>query len=422
MQKAIRNCTLRLYPTREQEAILSNWLELHRQLYNNALAERRDAWKEEKRKVSYYDQQKALPVLKKQRPEYVPLGSHALQETVRRVDRAFKAFFRRVKNGEKPGYPRFKGYNRFDSFTYPCTSGWKLLSLEHTKKHGCNGMLKISNLGNIKLRGRCRIDIMSLERKDMPRLTVKRVRNKWYAVTTYKADIALLRRYYAKKRDITGIDVGLTSFITFSNGASFPRLRHLDKDIQRIKQAGKSVSRKRKGSNRRKKAVAKLSRLHEKVAERRKDYLHKITAQLVHDYSFLAVEALQVKHMNTNGGSRKRGLNRSISDVSWGKFLQLLTSKAEEAGCELVKVNPRGTTQECSWCGEIVPKTLYDRVHSCPNCGLTLDRDHNAAINILKRGLIASGRGPSEAWRRIRPELALASSMKCETATIYSGR
>jgi len=163
MQKTTRNCTLRLYPTRRQEAILSNWLELHRQLYNNSLAERRDAWKEEKRKVSYYDQQKALPVLKKQRPEYVPLGSHALQETVRRVDRAFKAFFRRVKNGEKPGYPRFKGYNRFDSFTYPCTSGWKLLSLEHTKKHGCNGMLKISNLGNIKLRGRCRIDIMSLE-------------------------------------------------------------------------------------------------------------------------------------------------------------------------------------------------------------------------------------------------------------------
>jgi len=397
---------------------LSDWLELHRQLYNNALAERRDAWEEDKRKVSYYDQQNALPALKKQRPEYVSLGSHALQETVRRVERAFKAFFRRVKNGENPGYPRFKSRNRFNSFTYPCVSGWKLLSLGHEKKHGCKGKLRISNLGDITLRGRCRVDIVSLDRKDIPRLTVKRVRGKWYATITYKVDISLLQRDCAKKRSITGIDLGLSSFATFANGESLPRLRHLDRDICRIKQAGKDVSRKKKGSNRRRKAVAKLSRLHEKVSERRKDYLHKTTAQLVHDYSFIAVEDLQVKDMSTSGGRIKRGLNRSISDASWGKYLQLLTSKAEEAGCEIVRVNPRGTTQKCSWCGQTVPKTLYDRVHSCPDCGLTLDRDHNAAINILKRGLILSGREPSDAWRSVRPGLAPASSMKCETATM----
>jgi putative transposase len=178
MQKATRNCTLRLYPTKRQEAILSDWLELHRQLYNNSLAERKNAWEKERRVVSYNEQQNTLPDFKEQRPEYVPLGSHALQETVRRVDRAYKAFFRRVKNGEKPGYPRFKDRNRFDSFTYPCVSGWKLLSLGHEKKHGCKGKLRISNLGDIRLRGRCRVDIVSLERKDMPRLTVKRIRGK----------------------------------------------------------------------------------------------------------------------------------------------------------------------------------------------------------------------------------------------------
>jgi putative transposase len=139
---------------------------------------------------------------------------------------------------------------------------------------------------------------------------------------------------------------------------------------------------------------------------------------LVHDHSFLAVEDLQVKEMSMGGGKRKRGLNRSMADAALGNFLKLLTSKAEEAGCEIVRVNPRGTTQECSWCGQTVPKTLYDRVHSCPDCGLTLDRDHNAAINIFKRGLALTGREPSDAWRSVRPGLAPASSLKCETATI----
>jgi putative transposase len=423
MQKATRNCTLRLYPTKRQEAILSDWLELHRQLYNNSLAERKNAWEKKRRVVSYNEQQNTLPDFKEQRPEYVPLGSHALQETVRRVDRAYKAFFRRVKNGEKPGYPRFKGRNRFDSFTYPCVSGWKLLSLGHEKKHGCKGKLRISNLGDIRLRGRCRVDIVSLERKDMPRLTVKRIRGKWYATITYKADIPLLQRDYAEKRGMTGIDLGLWSFATFASGESLPRLRHLDRDLCWIKQAGKDVSRKKKGSNRRRKTVAKLSRLHEKVSERRKDYLHKTAGRLVHNYSFLAVEDLQVKEMSANGGKRKQGLNRSMADAALGKFLKLLTSKAEEAGCEIVRVNPRGTTQECSWCGQTVPKTLYDRVHSCPDCGLTLDRDHNAAINIFKRGLALTGREPSDAWRSVRPGFAPASSLKCETATMkHSGR
>ena len=423
MQKATRNCTVRLYPTKRQEAVLSDWLELHRQLYNNSLAERKNAWEQEGRAVSYKEQQNALPDLKGRRPEYVPLGSHALQETVRRVDRGFQAFFRRVKNGEKPGYPRFKGRNRFDSFTYPCISGWKLLSLGHEKKHGCKGRIQISNLGDIRLRGRCRADIVSLERKDMPRLTLKRKRGKWYAIITFKADVSLLQRGFGQAQDMTGIDLGLSSFATFADGGFLPRLRHLDQDLQKIKQAGKEVSRKKKGSNRRRKAVAKLSRLHDKVYERRKDYLHKLTVQLVHNYSFLAVEDLRVKEMSANGGKRKRGLNRSMSDASLGKFLEILLSKAEEAGCEVVKVDPKGTTQICSWCGQTVPKKLYDRVHSCPDCGLVLDRDHNAAINIFKRGLALTGREPSEAWRSVRPGLAPASSLKCETATmLHSGR
>lgn len=398
MSKATRNCTLRLYPTAKQARQLESWLELHRLLYNQTLAERRDAWRDEKRSVSYNEQQNALPTMKAEKPWYLPLGSHALQETVRRVDRAFKAFFRRLKGGQKPGYPRFKARDRFDSFTYPCVAGWKL-----TEMGGGRGVLAVSNLGHIKLKGTCRVNLLGLDRKQMTCCTIRRNRDKWYATITYNVPLSALARPVAEDPEsMTGLDAGLHSLGVLADGTEILRKRHLDDDAAKIKAASRSVSRKKKGSANRRKAVRELSRIHERVANRRKDYLDKTAARIVSTTAFLAVEDLAVKNMMAKGGKRKRGLNRSMADAALGRFLTMLGSKAEEAGCEFVRVNPRGTTLECSRCGRMVPKDLSARVHDCPHCGLVMDRDQNAAINILFRGLALAGREPSEVWRGVR--------------------
>ena len=398
MSKATRNCTLRLYPTANQARQLESWLELHRLLYNQSLAERRDAWREEQRSISYNEQQNALPALKAEKPWYLPLGSHALQETVRRVDRGFKAFFRRLKGGQKPGYPRLKARDRFNSFTYPCVAGWKLTELGRGR-----GVLAVSNLGHIKLRGTCRVNLLGLDRKQMTCCTIRRDRDKWYATITYNTVLSVLARPVAEDPEsMTGLDAGLKSLGVLADGTEILRKRHLDEDAAIIKAASRSVSRKKKGSANRKKAVRELSRIHERVANRRKDYLDKTAARIVSTTSFLAVEDLSVKNMMAKGGRRKRGLNRSMADAAIGRFLMILGSKAEEAGCQFVRVNPRGTTQECSRCGKTVLKDLSDRIHDCPYCGLVIDRDQNAAINILFRGLALAGREPSAVWRDVR--------------------
>jgi len=417
MSKIIRNCTLRLYPTKNQISKLESWLELHRLLYNQCLAERRDAWVNEERSVSYDEQQNMLPAMKQEKPYYAPLGSQALQETVRRVDRAFKSFFRRVKAGEKPGYPRFKAFGRFDSFTYPAVAGWKLLALDDGK-----GMLSISNLGHIKLRGTCRANLLGLKRKQLSCCTIRRNRGKWYATITYSASISILVRPVAEDPDsMTGIDAGLSALAVFADGTEISRIRHLNKSLKQIKAAQRDVSRKQKGSNNRRKAVRKLARIHERVANQRKDYLEKESAKIVSSYQFVAIEDLSVKKMMEPGGARKRGLNRSMADASLGLFLNLIASKAGEAGCNVVKVNPRGTTQCCSRCGIRVPKNLSHRVHSCPECGLVMNRDHNAAINILFRGLALAGREPTELWRDARLVTYNESVLlKQETATIQT--
>jgi len=371
---------------------------LHRLLYNQSLAERRDAWREEQRSISYNEQQNALPALKAEKPWYLPLGSHALQETVRRVDRGFKAFFRRLKGGQKPGYPRLKARDRFNSFTYPCVAGWKLTELGRGR-----GVLAVSNLGHIKLRGTCRVNLLGLDRKQMTCCTIRRDRDKWYATITYNTVLSVLARPVAEDPEsMTGLDAGLKSLGVLADGTEILRKRHLDEDAAIIKAASRSVSRKKKGSANRKKAVRELSRIHERVANRRKDYLDKTAARIVSTTSFLAVEDLSVKNMMAKGGRRKRGLNRSMADAALGRFLMILGSKAEEAGCQFVRVNPRGTTQECSRCGKTVLKDLSDRIHDCPYCGLVIDRDQNAAINILFRGLALAGREPSAVWRDVR--------------------
>ncbi len=348
--------------SRQTEKACLAWLDTCRQLYNLALEQRVMAWKEYRKSIYGYDQVVQLPSLKKAFPEFKVVGSQCLQDVVERLDRAFKAFFRRVKKGEKPGYPRFKSYLRYKSFTLK-QAGWRL-----------NGRyLYINNIGRFKLFLSCPIE------GDIKTVTIiRKSTGKWFV--SFSCDDVPEKKLSPTGKDI-GIDVGIKAFCVDSDGNKVDNPQFLKESLKLLKRRQRSLSRKKKGSARRHKAKYLVARTHEKVANQRKDFLHKTANQYIKHYDKIFIEDLQIKNM-----VRNRHLARSISDASWGMFFNLLTYKAEEAGRELATVIPNNTSQICSGCGEKVPKSLSIRIHKCPFCGLVLDRDENAAINIIALG------------------------------------
>ncbi len=410
MPTSIRNIEFRLYPTKSQEHTLVGWLGLHCELYNAAIQERRDAYRKCGLSISYNQQQNDLPVIKEYRPELIPLGSHALQETVRRVDRAFRAFFRRIKSGDIPGYPRFKSKDRFDSFCYPDLAGWKIIR---------QNKLRISNLGELSMRGRPRIPLTAGTPKT---LTIKRQAGKWFAICAVEYPEAVLQRNQAYTGRMAGMDVGCSSLAVTSDEDYIDNPRNLKQAREKLTAAQKALSRKTRGSKRRAKARLKVSALHGQVARKRKDFLHQLSAAIVFLYSVVAVEKLLLSNMTRSARGtvekpgrnvkQKAGLNRSLLDASIGALFSLIAYKAEEAGTRFVKVAPHHTSQNCFWCGHKVPKELSVRVHICPSCGFTQDRDYNAALNILAKGLVQTGWEPSEAWSRV------AAAVKRETTSM----
>ncbi|MDA8139797.1 MAG: transposase [Desulfobacteraceae bacterium] len=397
-----RNIIFRIYPSSKQRQQLFGWLALHRELYNAALQERRDAYKSNGVSLSYNHQQNELPAVKEARPELVPLGSHALQETVRRVDRAYQAFFRRIKAGEVPGYHRFKGRDRFESFTYPDPNGWKVVEQKEGK-----GRLRITNLGTIPMRGKPRVRLADGESRT---LTIRAKADKWYAVIGVRYPETALQRNCAYSDRAVGIDVGCKALVASSDGDLIDNPRHLARAQEKLCQVQVELSRKKKDSRRRFKLKAKVVRLHATVANRRKDFLHQLSAAMVQLYPLIAVENLKLKNMTRSARGtveapgknvkQKAGLNRSMLDAGIGLLFQMLAYKAEEAGGRYVEVVPNGTTQKCFWCGKTVSKDLSVRWHQCPHCGFSVDRDYNAALNILFLGLTKAGWEPSKAWRR----------------------
>jgi putative transposase len=389
-----RSITFRIYPTRNQENTLVEWLGLHRELYNAALQERRDAWRLRRVSLDFLHQQNELPDLKKVREDLIPLGSNALQETVRRVDRAFKAFFRRLAAHEaKPGYPRFRGKNRFDSFTYPSPYNWKIV--EH---QGEKGKLSITNLGCIRMRGRPRVALGLGEPRT---LTIRRKCGKWYASVTVRYPMEALARPRPPVERAVGFDAGARVLLMTSDGERIENPRYLKASLQRLAEIQRQKEKKRKGSKNRKRLAIKEAKLQEKVANQRRDHHHKLTTEIVSQYTFIAIENLSIREMTQSARGTvespgknvkaKACFNRSILDAGIATLYQMLEPKAEEAGVRLVRVDPKGTTERCSVCGEMVPKTLSVRVHRCPSCGLVMDRDHNAARNILFLGLSQAG-------------------------------
>lgn len=388
----IKSYKYRIYPTRKQSATLQWTLDRCRELYNAALQERKEAYKYARKSVTYNQQSAELTEIKAEvRTEYQEIGSHVLQDALKRVDRAYKAFFRRLKAGEKPGFPRFQGRDRYDSFTFPDKAGWKLIPSE-TK----NGKLALTGIGHIKIKMHRSVQ------GQIKTATIKREGDQWYAVFVCEVEAQKKLPY----TDLaTGLDLGLLHFATDSSGNTIENPRYLRKSEKKLERLQKSLSRKKRRSNRRKKAVKLVAKAHRKVRNQRKDFLHKESRILVDTYETIVFEDLAPSNMShrpkpkqdedgkylPNGAAAKGGLNKSIQDAGWGQFVQYCTYKAANAGVTLLLVNPHNTSQMCSSCHEKGPhKDLSVRTHTCIHCGVVLDRDHNAAINILQRGLEAA--------------------------------
>ena len=351
----------RMYPTRQQALQLDQTLDTCRRLYNLALADRKAAYEVEGISRSYEDQA-VLLVAEKREGNFKDVFSQVLQDVLRRLDKAFKAFFRRVKAGEKPGYPRFKGIGWYKSFTYPQV-GFKL---EGSK-------LTLSKIGSIRI-----FKHREVEGKIKTCTIKKDLLGHWYAILVAEIeDVPAVDPTTA-----IGVDVGLKSLITTSAGESIQYPRYYIQLEEKLAAAQRSLSRKRKGSANRLKAKAKVAKISKRIQNLRDEFLNQVSRKLVD-----SAEIIVFENLNINGMLKNHHLAKHIQDHAWGKLIQFTKSKAAKAGKMVELVDARYTSQKCSQCGIMVPKTLAERTHACPNCGLEIDRDLNASLNIRTLGL-----------------------------------
>lgn len=362
----VRVFRYRLYPTRAQDAALRETLWRLRELYNGALQERIAAYRQHGESLSAYAQMAELREVRAVRPEYAAIHVHLLQDVITRLDRAYRAFFRRVKAGQTAGFPRFQGRGRYTSFTFKDCKAKKNWIVAGGKR------LDISGIGKVKIK---------LHRPMEGRLKQVTVTlggdGHWYACMC--CDEVPAKPLPATGQSV-GIDVGITTFAALDNGELVANPRHYEQAQASLRRAQKTVSRRRnKRSNRRRKAVALLAKQHDRVRRTRLDFHHKVAADLVRRFDRIAVEKLNVK------GLARMRLAKQVHDAAWAQFTTILSSKAECAGREFIAVDPRGTSQTCSECGCEVRKDLSVRVHDCPHCGYVVDRDVNAARNVANR-------------------------------------
>ena len=335
------------------------WLSLCRQLYNDCLNERIIAYKENKKSISQYGQMKRLPRLKKVFPEFKQINSQTLQDVIQRLDKAYQGFFRRVKNKEKTGFPRFKGQNRYDSFMLKQT-GWKLQ----------DKYLEIKNIGRFK------IFLSRPIEGDIKTITIRRtLTNKWFVNFSCEN---VPQRLLKKTGKEIGIDVGCESFLIDSNGQKVDNPKFFKKSRAFLTIRQQKLSQKIKGSERKNKARLLVAKIHEKIFNQRKDFHFKTANQLIKENDKIYIE-------DFNAFKSFKGLNRAMRDAAWFQFFNILRFKAAEAGREVIEVPAKNTSQICSKCGQIVEKDLSIHVHKC-SCGLEIDRDWNAALNILRLG------------------------------------
>lgn len=364
----LRTYRYRLYPTQAQQDALNEILWMACWLYNRAIDYRRKRWNESRKSVNYYEQAGMWRDWRNEAGDNSLrlLNMSAGQQVLRRLDSAYKQFLK----GER-GKPRFQKASRFNSVNYKPGDGANVK----------NNRLYVQNVGLVEVRWH-----RVLPEGKLKNIVIVRKPSGWYVLL----QIDMLEQPVEKSSNPpVGVDMGITHALALSDGTTFDSPKYLKQSLRKLRALQRSVARKNKGGKNRRKAVQKLARLHEHIANQRLDWWHKTTRQLVDTYGIIVLEDLSLKFMLRNGN-----LSRSAHDVGLGMFRSLLDYKAVEAGVEIAMVNPRNTSQACSGCGSIVSKNLSVRVHHCHDCGITLDRDVNAACNILSLGR----RLPESTW------------------------
>lgn len=349
----IKTFRYRLIPTRKQQAALQQTLDLCRNLYNVALEQRR------MRRTNPFAQMREVTELKQEFSEYQGVHAHVLQNVVKKLGRSFENFFRRCKSGQKPGFPRFKSKDRFDSFAFNNT-GFKL----------AGRYLQISKIGAIKLR----LSRPIPEGAVVKSLVVKRSGQNWYACLA----IEFASQTLPVISTAVGLDMGIENFAALSDGTFIPNPRIYEAAQAELRRSQRRVARRKKGSHSRRRAVELLRKVHERIANQRLDFLHKESTKLVRKYGTIVVEDLNIK------GLAQGILAKQVQDASWARFIQLLSYKAEEAGRKLIAVDCKYTSQTCPDCGNVKKKSLGEREHRC-ECGCRMHRDTAAAKIILGR-------------------------------------
>jgi putative transposase len=368
----MRAYKFRIYPNKEQIKKIDYILDLSHNLYNAMLEQRKMAYELKKDfyyniNVNYTYQQNQLPELKNEFPEYKYIYSQVLQDVANRLDKAYDNFFRRINEKEKgkkikAGFPRFKSKKVYKSFTYT-QSGFEILDKTH---------LKLSKIGKIRMFKHREIN------GEIKGLTIKRENTgKYYAIFTVNENNNI--NYSLIPDKPIGFDLGLLSLIKTSNDEDIEPPKYLRKSEKKLKKLHRSLSRKNKGSKNREEARIQLAGMDNHISNQRNDFAQKLSNKLIKEYNFIAFEDLNINNMVKN-----HKLAKSIEDASWGSLIKDIIYKAESAGKSYLKVNPKYTSMKCSKCGNIKNDlTLDDRTYHCDVCGITIDRDLNAAINIL---------------------------------------
>jgi putative transposase len=390
-----RACKFRIYPTTGQAARLALCLRDHQRLYNAALEERREAWRMRRVGVSYGTQSGQLREIRAADPEQARWSFSSQQATLRRLGKAFDAFFRRVKAGQKPGYPRFKALDRWDSVEWPKDG-------DGCRWHPDAGRVYLQGVGHVKVRQHRPV------KGRVKTISVRREGRRWYVVLS--CDDVPAEPLPATGR-VIGLDLGVARFATTSDGEVIPNPRFLRESEAELAAAQQAVARKQRGAANRKRARARVAEVHRRIRNRRADFHHKTARALIASCDAIAVEDLSAAGLSRraqpvpdpeqpgaflpNGAAAKSGLNKSILDAGWGQFTSILACKAEEAGRRIVVVDPRNTSITCHQCGAKCTRPRQDTV-ICPAHG-QMDADVNGARNIYARAGLDPGQAASAA-------------------------
>lgn len=384
MSSRCRAFRFQLCPTNKQTYTLERLLAGQRELYNAAMEERRGAWRWNRRSVTKFEQYRTLSGLREVRPDTLAFGVTVCRGTLNRLDLAFRAFFRRVKAGQTPGFPRFQARHRFDSVSWPDRSGWKLDEVQHR--------IYLQGVGQVKYR-------KNLPLRGSPKtMTLRREGRRWFVIV-FCGDVPAQPRPETGRE--IGIDLGVTALVATSEGDTFDNPRWFRHGADRLAVAQRALATKQKNSARRRRAVEGVARAHRKIRHQRRNHAHLLSRRLVDANDVIVHEDLRVTSLTRrprprpledgthepNGASAKAGLNREILSAGWGQLLRFISYKAEEAGRTVIAVDPRHTSLTCHACGFVDAANRTGTVFRCKRCGHTDHADINAAKNILRAGL-----------------------------------